>query len=387
MSVVFPPLEQLRTRTSAKWRTYDADVIPAFVAEIDVELADPIAQALRAAVDRSDTGYRWPNDLPEVLADFTAAAWDWTIEPSRVTVLPDVCEGIVQALRVLTQPNDGVVITSPVYPPFWTIVERSTGRTVVDVPLVRDDEGRYALDLEALDAAFARPEVTAFLLCSPHNPTGTVPTAAELTHIADSALRHGVAVIADEIHATLTHHGSTHTPFLQVAPEELDAVALVSASKGWNLAGLKCSQLVAGSASVAQRLTDAIASEVLYETGHFGVIASIAAYRDGRTWLDEFTSHIAGNARLIDEAIRTRMPGIRYVPPQASYLAWLDCAAVDLPVSPGQFFLDQARVALNPGAPFGPQGTSFVRLNFGTSPEILAEILDRMANALDRGRA
>lgn len=383
MTFQFASLESLRARRSSKWRTYDADVLPAWVAELDVVLAEPIARALHDAVDRSDTGYLWVGALPESLAAFAEGRWGWRIDPAHVTVLPDVLSGLANALELFTQPADGVVITSPVYPPFWSTISRITARTVVDVPMQRDADGAYALDLAGLDEAFARPEVTAFVLCSPHNPSGTVPTAEELRHIADSALRHNVAVIADEIHAPLTHPGVTHTPFLSVAPDELAAVALVSASKGWNLAGLKCAQLVAGSDAVAARVKDGIPMEVQFQTGHFGVLASIAAYDEGGPWLDELVGHLAANAAYLGAGLAAQLPGITYVPPTASYLAWLDCSGLDIDGVPARVFLDRGRVALNPGRPFGPSADAFVRLNFGTSRENIDEILARMRRALE----
>ena len=383
MTFQFASLESLRTRRSSKWRTYDADVLPAWVAELDVVLAEPIARALHDAVDRSDTGYLWVGALPESLAAFAEQRWGWRVDPAHVTVLPDVVSGLAHAIELFTRPADGVVITSPVYPPFWSTISRITARTVVDVPMCRDADGAYALDLDGLDEAFARPDVSAFVLCSPHNPSGTVPTATELRHIADSALRHNVAVIADEIHAPLTHPGVTHTPFLSVAPDELSAVSLVSASKGWNLAGLKCAQLVAGSDAVAAQVKDGIPMEVQFETGHFGVLASIAAYDEGGPWLDELIGHLAANAEYLGSALAAQLPGITYVPPTASYLAWLDCSGLDLDGVPSRVFLDQGRVALNPGRPFGPGLDAFVRLNFGTSRENLDEILARMRRALE----
>jgi cystathionine beta-lyase len=377
-----PSLPELRRRRSAKWRQYPADVIPAWIAEMDVDLAEPIAEVLLEAVRSSDTGYRHAGELPEALAEFARLRWNWAIEPGQVMVMPDVVTSISWTIQALTEPGDGVVISSPVYPPFFSCVRDITRRTLVDVPLVLDPAGRFRLDLDGLARAFARPDVTAILLCSPQNPTGSVPTADELAEVGRLAREHGVAVISDEIHAPLTLPGAVHQPFLSVAPQELRAVALVSASKAWNLAGLKCAQVVAGSDDVMAVLTQRIPIEVTYGAGHLGVLASIAAYRSGLPWLDDCLVGLDARANELAGLLRDRLPKVGYRIPQASYLAWLDCRALGLGDDPADYFLERARVALSAGTPFGDAGKGFVRLNFGTTPGILAEIVDRLGQSL-----
>jgi cystathionine beta-lyase len=378
-------LEALRARTSTKWRTYDPDVIPAWVAEMDFVLAEPIAAVLHEAVSASDTGYRWVGELPQALAGFARRTWSWDLNPEHVMALPDVLTCVVQALEALTRVGDGVVINTPVYPPFFSTVRDITKRTVVDVPLARDTAGRYSFDLDALATAFARPDVTAYLLCSPHNPTGTTPSAEELTTIALLAQRHRVVVIADEIHAPLAHPGTVHTPFLSVCPSDLTAVSLISASKAWNIAGLKCAQIIAGSQSVMDTLVERVPIETTYATGHFGVLAAIAAYSDGEPWLDQVREQIAENARIVQAHVSASMPGVRTDAPASSYLAWLDFTETEWAPDPAEFLLARARVGVSAGAPFGEASGGFVRLNFGTSPAILEVILERMSSALNGG--
>jgi len=371
-------LEVLRERTSAKWRYHPPEVIPAWIAEMDVRLAPPVAQALHAAIDRSDLGYRWPGELPQALAQFARDRWDWAVEPTMVTVIPDVIVGICEAIEVLTAPGEAVVITPPVYPPFFSSVAR-TQRTPHQVPMLAAPDGRYALDLAGLERAFARPEVTAFLLCSPHNPTGTVPTRAELIRIDQAARAHGVAVIADEIHAPLTLPPVAFTPYLSIADPEAVAVSLMSASKAWNLAGLKCAQLIVGSESMARRFEEGMAIEVTYGTGHLGVLASAVAYRDGVAWLDETLGMLADRAIELQGLLGQALPSVRYRPPEASYLAWLDCRDLGLGEDPAAAFLERGGVALSPGPEFGLPGSGFARLNFATTSELLGEIVRRMA--------
>lgn len=367
-------LGQLRERQSAKYRQYPSDVIPAWVAEMDFPLAEPIAAALHAAIDRSDTGYRSTEGLAEATAGFLEDSWGWEVERDRIVAIPDVLTGVAQGIALLTEPGDGVVVNPPVYPPFFSTVRDVIGRTIVDVPMAEQD-GHYSLDLAGLAEAFARPDVTAFLLCSPHNPTGTVPSRAELEEVARLSAEHGVAVISDEIHAPLVLPGAQHTPYLTVAPADARAMAVIAASKAWNLAGLKCAQLI-GTDETAETIRRGLPLEVQYGTGHLGVIASVAAYREGRPWLDHVIGILDAQRRLLGELLAEHVPAARYVAPQASYLAW-----IDLPGwgdDPAVAILRDARVALNRGPTFGPGGQGHVRLNLATSPAILTEIVRRI---------
>ena len=376
------PLDDLRWRRSAKWRTFGPDVLPAWVAEMDFALAEPIARALRGAIDRSDTGYMDIADLPQALGEYAAARWEWSIDPAHVLVVPDVVTGIAAAIGAFTAPGDGVVINTPVYPPFFSTIGQVTSRRVVEAPMARDAVGAYRLDMDAIDSALAQPGVTALLLCSPHNPTGTVPSPQELDQIARIAHAHDALVIADEIHAPLTMPGVTHTPFLTRPVDGLKAVSIISASKSWNIPGLKCAQVVSGSAAVDARLRETTPMETIYGTGLLGVLASIAAYREGQPWLDEARTVIAANVERTAEVVRAQLPLVRHVQPRATYLAWLDCTATAVAEDPAKALLDRAQLAVTDGAGFGASGRGFIRLNLGTSPAILDEVLDRVVRVV-----
>jgi cysteine-S-conjugate beta-lyase len=226
--------------------------------------------------------------------------------------------------------------------------------------------------------------VAAYLLCNPHNPTGTVFTRPELLAVAELADRHGVRVLVDEIHAPLVHPGAVHVPFLSladVAPAAAGGFAFESASKAWNLAGLKAALAVAGPASAG--LLDRVPRDIVTGGGLFGVIASQAAFADGQSWLDGLLAGLDANRRLLAELLAVRLPAIGYRPPEGTYLAWLDCRRLDLPGEASAVFLQRGRVAVNPGRDFGPPGAGFVRLNLATHPDILTEAVERMAAALD----
>ncbi len=372
-------LPLLRLRRSVKWTQYEPDVLPVWIAEMDFDVARPIHEALLEAVSRSDLGYPTTDPLADAFARFAHDRWGWTVQSEHVYAVSDVVTGIGEVLLAMTEPGDGVVINPPVYAPFFSTIE-SVGRRVVSVPLVAV-AGRPTVDLEGLEAAFVAG-ARAYLLCNPHNPTGTVLSKSELEAIADLASRYGVAVISDEIHGPLTHPGTTFVSFASLGADRCKrVVSLLSASKAWNLAGLKCAVIVAGSPSAAEELRR-MPESLRYHVGHFGVLASLAAFTEGGAWLDECVRHIAVNRSLLSELVASELPGVRYREPEAGYLAWLDFRETHLGDDPAEVLHTVGRVALSPGGPMGDQGRGFARLNFGTSAAIVTEAVRRIAVTL-----
>ena len=373
-------LETLRRRRSAKWATHPDDVLPLPVAEMDFALAPPVRETLAEAVRRSDTGYAaGGTQLAEALERFAARRWGWDIDPGSVATATDVGVACVEMLRVLCRPGDAVVINPPVYPPFFHWVEE-TDTKLVEVPLRQDGAGAWRLDLDALAEAFAnRP--TAYVLCNPHNPVGRVHSPEELAEVVRLAHRYGVTVVSDEIHAPVVLPGSSFTPFLTVPGAADIGVSLVSASKAWNLAGLKCASIV--SASPAMRgLVQRRPVDARWRIGHFGVLASVAAFDAGAEWLDALLATLAERRTQLGDLLAQHLPDVRWHPPQATYLAWLDCRAYGDGTVPRDRFLEHGRVALEPGPNFGAPGSGWVRLNFGTSAEIVQAAVERMAAAV-----
>ncbi|MGI8331388.1 MalY/PatB family protein [Actinomadura scrupuli] len=390
-------LRALRSRSSLKWRAYPEDVLPLWVAEMDVPLAEPVARAITDAVARGDTGYPVGRDYARALSDFAAERWAWTgLDPARTALVPDVMLGIVEVLRLVTGPGGAVVVNCPVYPPFYSFVEHMD-RRVVEAPLSAGSR----IDFAALEHAFqdaARGGPAAFLLCSPHNPTGTVHTRDELERVADLAGRFGVRVVADEIHAPLVLPGARFTPYLSLAGAS-SGFSLMSASKAWNLPGLKAAVAIAG-AGAAQELAR-MPEEVGHGPSHLGVLAHTAALRHGGSWLDAALAGLDANRRLLGRLLDEHLPAVSWAPPEATYLAWLDCTALELDdpaagrAAPGNVtargpagaFLARAGVALGSGSAFGTGGAGYVRLNFATSTAILTEAVRRMgALAADHHR-
>ncbi|WP_328477019.1 aminotransferase class I/II-fold pyridoxal phosphate-dependent enzyme [Streptomyces sp. NBC_00377] len=372
-------LDRLRRRTSMKWRTYPADVLPLWVAEMDVSLAEPVVRAVTQALALGDTGYPAGTAYAEALALFASKRWGWDgLAVERTAIVPDVMLGVVEMLKLVTGPGDAVIVNPPVYPPFFLFVEHMD-RRITEAPLGAD--GR--LDLAVLEEAYRRAADgggrPAHLLCSPHNPTGTVHTAEELAAVAALAGRYGVRVVADEIHAPLTGPGAAFVPYLSVPGAE-NGLSLMSASKGWNLAGLKAALAVAGPGAAADLAL--LPEEVSHGPSHVGVLAHTAALREGTGWLDALLAGLDDNRRLLCGLLAEHLPGVGHRPGEATYLAWLDCRALGLGDDPAAVFLERGRVALSPGLDFGTGGAGHVRLNLATSAEILTEGVRRMAAAL-----
>ncbi|MEU5520489.1 aminotransferase class I/II-fold pyridoxal phosphate-dependent enzyme [Streptomyces sp. NPDC052079] len=374
-------LDRLRFRTSMKWRTYPEDVLPLWVAEMDVPVAEPVVRTVTEAMELGDTGYPAGSAYAEALAAFAEKRWNWGgLAVERTAIVPDVMLGVVEMLKLVTDHGDPVVVNPPVYPPFFDFV-RHMDRRVVEAPLGAD--GR--IDLAVLEDTFRRETAgrgrAAYLLCSPHNPTGTVHTAEELTTVAALAERYRVRVVADEIHAPLVVGDTAFVPYLSVPGAER-GLSLMSASKAWNLAGLKAALAVAGPGAAGDLAR--MPEEVGHGPSHVGVLAHTAALRDGTAWLDALLAGLDANRRLLGDLLADRLPQIRHRPGDATYLAWLDCRALGLGDDPAQVFLEHGRVALTSGLPFGTGGKGHARLNLATSPELLTEAVRRMAVAVER---
>lgn len=369
----------LRRRQSAKWRVFPPDVLPAWVAEMDYPIAEPIKRVLREALSIDDAGYADPRGLGDAFSRWARGMWDWEVDPGDVKVAPDVVTAIGEILAVATEPGDGVVIDPPVYPPFAGTIQRMQ-RRVVETPLARVDGG-YRLDLDAIERAYAAG-ARVHLLCSPHNPVGLVHQRETLEQLAALAAHHGVLVLSDEIHAPLTYDRAMHVPFPSVSADAArTSMVLASASKTWNIAGLKASVVVACHEE-PRRVLGRLPAEMPYHAGHFGVLGARVAFEQGEDWLAEAMRILDRNRRLVADLLREHLPRARYVMPQAGYLAWIDCTDLGLGSDPAKVFLERGRVALSPGPTFGAEGEGFVRLNFATTRALLEEAVRRMGVAV-----
>ena len=373
------PADLLRSsRSSLKWTRYPEGVLPLFVAEMDYEVSAHIREAISARVATSDLGYiDSAGPLADAFASFAARRWDWQLDPATMRVATDVSVGIVESLRYGVPAGSPVVVTSPVYPPFFELVDEAR-LPVIDVPMVERAEG-WRLDLEQIEHAFIGG-ARAILLCNPHNPLGLPHDRETLAALAMLAARHDVLVISDEVHAPLTHHGAVFTPFATIAVEAgARSVTVTSASKGWNMAGMKCAVMVPSDAATL-RMLDSLPQEVASRTSILGLHANVAAYQD-EEWLDSTISRIMHNDTLLAGLLRRRLPVVHYRRPTATYLAWLDFRDLGLGMDPSERVLQDARVALNSGPSFGTAGRGHARLNFACDPSVLEEAVERMTEA------
>jgi cystathionine beta-lyase len=379
--------EQLRARGGVKWTLPAPDVLPAWVAEADVAPAPVVTRALQALVERGDFGYP-PLDadtgVPEVFSRYTLTQWDWSVEPARVVLTGDVMAGVLLALTRLCE-RAPVVVPTPAYPPFLDVVPLA-GLPLVTVPI--DPDGPAELDLDRMGRALAAGART-ILLCNPHNPWGHAFTRSQLEALRDLATRYGARVVSDEIHAPLVLPGATHVPFASLEGTADHVTTVLSASKAWNLPGLKCAQLVAGNDAdlAVLRAAPIVANHGLATPG---VAGALAAYGEGQPWLDAFVQRLADNRDLFARLVAERLPGVRMRPLEATYLAWLDVRALgfgsaerDGTPHPGasEVALRRGRVMVNDGRTFGPGGEGHVRVNLATSPERLTRVVDALAHA------
>ena len=369
--------EQMRATGLIKWNFQPPEVLPAWVAEMDCKPCPPVHEAIRMAVARGTFGYAQfdsANGLPEATAYFAANRLGLVVDPSMVIGCADVMAGVGLALEHLCDPGP-VVVPTPAYPPFLAIVplmrfEMKTVDCVVN-------NGRYELDLAGIEAALAAGARTV-LLCQPHNPLGRMFSVEELEGLRDVVVKYGARVISDEIHAPITLAGTTHVPYASIAGTADHVTTIVAASKAFNIPGLKCAQLIAGNEADRDKLRS-----LHYVANHgvtpLGIAATVAAYTWGGPWLDSLLAHLDEQRVLTAELLAQRLPQVSWIPPEATYLGWLDVRATGI-VDPAAA-ARAGGVELSIGADFGADYVGFARLNFATSAERLERVIDRLAVA------
>ncbi|MCP3983032.1 MAG: putative C-S lyase [bacterium] len=374
---------ELHRSSRIKWQLYGPEVLPAWVADMDFPVADAIQHAIGGLIERNDLGYHavpLSPGLREVFVSRMAERFSWQVDPGNVRPLVNVVQGLDASILMHSKPGQGVVIQTPIYPPFLAAVEHS-GRRLVDNPLVRAGD-RFEIDFARL-ASSIDDDTRLFMLCNPHNPTGRAFDRTELLQLGEIVVQHDLIVVSDEIHADLVYPGHEHLPFASLSPELAErTITLTAATKAFNIAGLPTAFAVFGSEELKKPFRG-LPPHVLGHGGILGDGAALAAWTDGQPWLDAVLTYLAENRQRVVEFFASRFPGVKLLPPDATYLAWLDFQDVELPCDPYQFFLERGRVALSSGRDFGPPGQSCVRLNYATSKQILDEILERMGEAFD----
>ena len=369
--------ELMRSRSGVKWSRYPEPVLPAWVADMDFPVALPIRRRLEQMVRQSDFGYTWvpiPVRLIELFVERQKTRHGLELHPAGVVPTVTALQGLDAAIELFSEPGEGVVVQTPIYPPFLAAVT-SCGRRLVENPLRRTGE-RFEMDLEQL--ATAPSDTRIVLLCNPHNPTGRSFSRGELMGLAELAEERDWTVIADEIHADLTYPPHRHIAFGSLAPEVLErTITITSATKSHNLAGLPCSFLATGSAEQKKRF-GTLPDHLLAHPGALDIAATEAAWLEGDPWLEEVLVYLDENRELLARRLVSEAPELAHASPEATYLAWIDCNALPLPERASKLFLDRAQVALHCGHQFSDPGLGCVRLNFATSRSILEAIIDRV---------
>ncbi len=381
-----------RSSDSMKWHYYPEDVLPLFIADMDFVSPQPVVDALRARVEHSVFGYPDglsgnESELPafrRIIVDRMADRYRWQIQPQDIVFLPGVVVAFDLACHALAAPNGAVLVQTPVYPPILQ-APLNAKLTRQDAELGRNADGSYSIDWDVFTSSITS-DTRLFLLCNPHNPIGRVYTRSELERLAEICLSHDVIICADEIHGDLTYRGHPHVPIAALDPEIAQhTITLTSPSKSFNLAGLQCSIAIVPNAGLRQSYLAARQGLVPW-VNIMGLLAAQTAYLEGQEWLDQLLIYLEANRDYLFDFVHDELPGVRMARPEGTYLAWLDCrAAID--GNPYEFFLRDARVALNDGATFGRGGEGCVRLNFGCPRSTLVEALRRVQQALSTRQA
>ena len=383
-SVSAPNLAELQSHRSEKWRGFAADVLPLPVAEMDFPVAQPIRDLLTEMISKSDLGYL--GSIPELgqgFAQFAGRRWNWEVDPLQVRAATDVGVAVVEVLRVFTNPGDSILVNSPVYQNFYNWINE-TKLNLVDVPFERtgdESANPWQINWDGIEKAYAAG-LKVHLLCSPHNPLGRIYTKEELLRIVALAKRYDVLVISDEIHAPLTFKGNTFIPMLSLGADAKSvSVTVTAASKGWNIAGLKCAIIVSQNEVINARLAT-MPMAVHFRASLLGGFATAIAFAEGEIWLDSVIENLDHNRHMLKDLLNSQLPSIRYHIPDNSYLGWLDLEALNLGEDPSVTLLEKGRVAFNAGHIYGKQCSQYVRFNFATSPTIITEAVHRIARAI-----
>jgi len=393
MTYDFDRLIERRGTRSDKWRAFPEDVFPLWVADMDFAAPPAVQAALQSKLEHGIFGYEGPSfELLEVVAERMQKLYDWLVTPDMVLAVPGVITGFNLAARITCQPGQGVMVQSPVYPPFLKVhINTGLQLQVSQLHKVSTNTNlRYEIDFDEFEARVnsSGARTGMFLLCQPHNPTGNIYTPEQLTHLADICLKNDIFICSDEIHSELLLGGAHHTPMASLSPEIADrTITLIAPSKTFNVAGLFTAFAIIPNPD----LRKAYKKEIERQTLHVNILGLAAAQAsfsgDCDDWLKDLLVYLTGNRDLLVDTIAHDLSGISCTIPDATYLAWLDCTELvntgKISTSPCEFFLKNAHVALNDGATFGSGGEGFVRLNFGCPRSTLVSALERMRSALE----
>ena len=388
MNTLFDKATQRRGSGCVKWDCEEArDAIPMWVADMDFEVAPPITEALLRRVRHGVFGY---THVPEAYYDAIIRWFDerhqWLIQRDWIQYTTGVVPALSAVVKALTTPGDKVLIQTPVYNCFFSSI-RNNGCVVTENPLLLGDDGSYSIDFDDLERKAADPAVSMLVFCNPHNPAGRVWTPDEMERVNDICLRHGVCVVADEIHCELVMPGFRYTPFASVSQACLDnSITLSSPSKSFNTAGLQVANIICNNPDRRQRIDRAININEVCDVNPFGVEALIAAYNEGGSWIDSLCRYLAGNYALLKEFFAQHLPQVRITPLEGTYLVWADIRPLGLGSDEAtRLILEEGKVLVNSGTMYGPEaGEGFIRINIACPQSQLLQALDSICQVLAR---
>lgn len=373
---------------SMKWEHMEklfgaGDLTPMWVADMDFRGPDPVIEAVKRRAELGIYGYtKPPAYLFEAVADWIERRHGWPVPQEWITYSPGVVTALNAGVRLFTEEGDSVVIQPPVYPPFFGVV-KDNHRKLVANPLQQID-GKYRIDFDDLRRKIEESQAKMLILCSPHNPVGRIWKKEELEQLAEICLKYDLMVISDEIHADLTFKPHRHIPLLSVAPElEERTILCMAPSKTFNMAGLQASYILIPNQKLRERFNTYMEKEHLTMMNPFAVVASEAAYRYGEDWLEEVLKVIRGNLEYLLRFVEDRLPEVKVIPPEGTYLVWLDFHGLGLSSEElKDFLVREAKVALNPGSNFGEEGKGFMRMNIALPRHLLEEGLKKIEAAI-----
>jgi Bifunctional PLP-dependent enzyme with beta-cystathionase and maltose regulon repressor activities len=373
---------------SVKWDMLEdlygrSDLIPLWVADMDFEAPHAIVEALTKRVNHHVLGYTFPSDeYYNAVIGWMKRRHNWNIEKEWITYTPGVVPALSYAIRAFTKPGDKVIIQTPVYHPFYAAIEEN-GRELVRNPLIYRD-GKYYMDYEDLERKIDK-DTTLLVLCSPHNPVGRVWTKDELNHLGDICLKHNILIVSDEIHFDIVYKGNEHTVFGSISPEISENCAVLTApSKTFNIAGLQVSNVIISNEELREKFRKELEKDHISSPNIFGAEALIAAYNEAEDWVDELLEYLEGNRDFFIEYVNSRIPKLKVLKPEGTYLMWVDCSGLNMnPEELRDFFVNKCRVALNDGEMFGEEGKLYQRFNIGCPRSQLKEALNRIERAIN----
>lgn len=388
MKYDFDQLIERKNTSSLKWDFNeqffgDKDVLPLWLADMDFLAPEPVVEALKERAAHGIYGYaNGMNSYYDAVINWMKRRHQWDIQKDWIIYSPGIVPALNWLVRALAKPGDQVVVQTPVYHPFFAAI-KGNGCEIANNAL-KYENGRYVMDYEDLELKFSAG-AKLLILCSPHNPVGRVWTREELERVGELCLKYDVTVISDEIHADVVYAGHKHIPLAAISEELAQkTITCTAPSKTFNLAGLQTANIISANPALRQAFKRELDNNGVHGINPFGISALEAAYNHGDEWLDELLVYLEGNAKFVIEFMETRMPKVRTLEPEGTYLMWLDFKALGRePKALQDFLVQKAQVGLNAGFPFGLGGEGFERLNIGCPRSILAEGLARIERAVN----